>query len=129
MRRSVVVGAMALAALLAGSATADAASFAGKWTAQYTKATTLVLTVKAHGSNYAGTYSVITTVVAKNKKKTITASQPFTAKTVTVQKVPTLVVSLTKTKPTVDIFCVLKKTKLSCVSPVTNKTITFNPTR
>jgi hypothetical protein len=139
MRRPILLSTVATIALLAGSTAAGAAtSFAGKWTAQYTKATTLVLSLKANGANYTGTYSVITTYGAnKNKQTTKQASQSLTAKSVVVQKVPTLIVTIsapkqpkaavTKAPSKITFFCELTKAqKLNCQSSVTNKTVLFS---
>jgi hypothetical protein len=139
MRRPVLASALATIALLAGSATADAASFAGKWTAKFSPALTLQLTLKGSGANYKGTYSTITTIKNKNKSTTKTISQPVLARTMNAQKVPTLMVTITETqaqqpkgvpsqgrKPSVTFYCTLKSQQLSCKSRVTGKNIVFS---
>lgn len=142
MRTSLLAAALAAVTLLAGSAVADAASFAGTWTSKYNAQTTLELHLKPSGTAYSGTYSTITTVMVNKKKTTKTVNQPITATAAEVQKVPTLFVTITitqtqqpkgtastATKPTVTFFCTLKSQKLSCQSPVTHKAIVFSPTK
>ncbi|HWE62309.1 MAG TPA: hypothetical protein VHB98_11415 [Chloroflexota bacterium] len=128
MRRSILVSVLVALAVLVGSTTARAATFSGTWIATYSKSVTLELSLKASGASYTGTYSFITFGATKsNAHKQLKSIEPLTARTMQVNKVPTLVVTLTKQKPPVTFPCVLAKGKLRCLTPTTQKIIIFSP--